>query len=138
MPPTTPIPLPLRPSWLPGLMLALLGFAVWTVFSLWPWLMNSHAPFRIREAWDTDLFWHVGVPVMLLAQLVGGMLSDGRISWQPLGLLGGFFAGIMLVRPAGSDLGMLPVAMIMIGAPAYAGLLAAAAIGRTLGKYLDL
>ena len=138
MPPTTPIPLPLRPSWLPGLMLALLGFAVWTVFSLWPWLMNAHAPFRIREAWDTTLFWHVGVPVMLLAQLVGGMLSDGRISWQPLGLLGGFFAGIMLVRPAGSDLGMLPVAMIMIGAPAYAGLLAAAAIGRTLGKYLDL
>ena len=105
MPPTTPIPLSLRPSWLPGLMLAFLGFAVWTVFSLWPWLMNSHAPFRIREAWDTDLFWHVGVPVMLLAQLAGGMLSDGRISWQPLGLLGGFFAGIMLVRPAGGDLG---------------------------------
>jgi hypothetical protein len=138
MPPTTPIPLPLRPSWLPGLMLALLGFAVWTVFSLWPWLMNSHAPFRIREAWDTTLFWHVGVPIMLLAQLVGGMLSDGRISWQPLGLLGGFFAGIMLVRPAGGDLGMLPVAMIMIGAPAYIGLLGAAAIGRTLGKHLDL
>jgi len=119
-------------------MLAFLGFAVWTVFSLWPWLMNSHAPFRIREAWDTTLFWHVGVPVMLLAQLVGGMLSDGRISWQPLGLLGGFFAGIVLVRPAGGDLGMLPVAVIMIGAPAYAGLLAAAAIGRTLGKHLDL
>ena len=136
--PTTPIPLPLRPSRLPGLMLALLGFAVWTVFSLWPWLMNSHAPFRIREAWDTTLFWHVGVPVMLLAQLVGGMLSDGRISWQPLGLLGGFFAGIVLVRPAGGDLGMLPVAVIMIGAPAYVGLLAAAAIGRTLGKHLDL
>ena len=138
MPPTTPIPLSLRPSWLPGLMLAFLGFAVWTVFSLWPWLMNSHAPFRIREAWDTDTFWHVGVPVMLLAQLAGGMLSDVRISWQPLGLLGGFFAGIMLVRPAGGDLGMLPVAMIMIGAPAYVGLLAAAAIGRTLGKHLDL
>jgi hypothetical protein len=138
MPPTTPIPLSLRPSWLLGLMLAFLGFAVWTVFSLWPWLMNSHAPFRIREAWDTDLFWHVGIPVMLLAQLVGGMLSDGRISWQPLGLLGGFFAGIMLVRPAGGDLGMLPVAMIMIGAPAYVGLLAAAAIGRALGKHLDL
>jgi len=34
--------------------------------------------------------------------------------------------------------GMLPVAMIMIGAPAYVGLLAAAAIGRTLGKHLDL
>ena len=138
MPPTTPIPLPLRPSWLPGLMLAFLGFAVWTVFSLWPWLMNSHAPFRIREAWDTDLFWRVGVPVMLLAQLVGGMLSDGRISRQPLGLLGGLLAAVMLVRPAGSDFGMLPVAMILIGAPAYIGLLMAAAVGRTLGKHLDV
>ena len=138
MPPTTPIPLPLRPSWLPGLMLAFLGFAVWTVFSLWPWLMNSHAPFRIREAWDTDLFWRVGVPVMLLAQLVGGMLSDGRISRQPLGLLGGLLAAIMLVRPAGNDFGMLPVAMILIGAPAYVGLLAAAAVGRTIGKHLDV
>jgi hypothetical protein len=134
MPPKTPIPLPLRPSWLPGLMLAFLGFAVWTVFSLWPWLMNSHAPFRIREAWDTALFWRVGVPVMLLAQLVGGMLSDGRISWQPFGMLGGFLAGIVLVRPAGGDFGMLPLAMILIGAPAYVVLLAAAAIGRTLGK----
>jgi len=138
MPPTTPIPLPLRPSWLPGLMLAFLGFAVWTVFSLWPWLMNSHAPFRIREAWDTDLFWRVGVPVMLLAQLVGGMLSDGRISRQPLGLLGGLLAAIMLVRPAGNDFGMLPVAMILIGAPAYVGLLAAAVVGRTLGQHLDV
>jgi hypothetical protein len=138
MPPTYRITLPLRPFWLPGLVLALLGFAVWTVFSLWPWLMNSHAPFRIREAWDTALFWRVGVPVMLLAQLVGGMLSDGKISWQPFGMLGGFLAAIMLIRPAGSDLGMLPVALILIGVPAYAGLLAAAAVGRVLGKHLDL
>jgi hypothetical protein len=138
MPPTYRITLPLRPSWLPGLVLALLGFAVWTAFSLWPWLMNSHAPFRIREAWDTALFWRVGVPVMLLAQLVGGMLSDGKISWQPFGMLGGFLAAIMLIRPAGTDLGMLPVALILIGAPAYVGLLAAAAVGRTLGKHLAL
>ena len=94
MPPTTPIPLPLRPSWLPGLMLAFLGFAVWTVFSLWPWLMNSHAPFRIREAWDTDLFWRVGVPVMLLAQLVGGMLSD-RVGYKPAIMVG------LVVRASG-------------------------------------
>ena len=75
---------------------------------------------------------------MLLAQLVGGMLSDGRISRQPLGLLGGLLAAIMLVRPAGNDFGVLPVAMILIGAPAYIGLLVAAAVGRTLGKHLDV
>lgn len=126
----------LRPFWLLPLLLALLGFAVWTLFSLWPWLMNSDAPLRIREAWDIPLFWQVGVPVMLLAQLVGGMLSDGRISWQPLGMLGGLLAGIVLLRPSGSDGGMLSLAMILIGVPAYVGLLAAAAVGRTIGKHL--
>ena len=128
--------LALRPFWLLPLLLALLGFAVWTLFSLWPWLMNSDAPLRIREAWDIPLFWQVGVPVMLLAQLVGGMLSDGRISWQPLGMLGGLLAGIVLLRPSGSDGGMLSLAMILIGVPAYVGLLAAAAVGRTIGKHL--
>ena len=135
MPRTVPA---LRPSWLPGVMLALVGFAVWTLFSLWPWLMNPHAPFRIREAWDIALFWLVGVPVMLLAQLVGGLLSLGRISWQPLGMLGGLFAGIMLVRPAGSDPGMLPLAVVLVGIPAYIGLLAAVAIGRMIGNHLDI
>ena len=136
MAPTLQVTAPHRPSWLPGPMLALVGFSVWTLFSLWPWLMNSHAPFRIREAWDTTLFWHVGAPVMLLAQLAGGMLSDGKISAQPFGMLCGFFAGVLLVHPAGGDLGMLPVALILIGAPAYLVLLAVAVVGRTLGKYL--
>ena len=127
-----------RPSWLSGLVLAFIGFAVWTLFSLWPWLTNSGAPFRIREAWDIALFWQVGVPVMLLAQLVGGMLSEGRISWQPLGMLGGLLAGIMLVRPAGSDPGMLPLAAILMGGPAYIGLLAATVTGRMIARHLDI
>ena len=135
MPPTLQVTAPHRPSWLAGLMLALIGFAVWTLFSLWPWLMNSHAPFRIREAWDTDLFWQAGVPVMMLAQLAGVVLSDGRISWQPFGMLCGFFAGVLLVHPPGGDLGMLPIAVILIGAPAYLALLAVAAVGRTFRRY---
>lgn len=126
------------PSWLPGLLLAVVGFAVWTLFSLWPWLTNSHAPFRIREAWDMPLFWQIGVPLMLLAQLGGGLLSDGRLSWQPLGMLGGFLAGIVLVRPAGGDFGMLPVAILLIGLPAYAGLLAATAVGRAFRQHLGV
>ncbi|WFU15888.1 hypothetical protein [Bradyrhizobium sp. CB3481] len=117
-------------------MLAFIGFAVWTLCSLWPWLTNSHAPFRIREAWDIPLFWQVGVPVMLLAQFVGGMLSEGRLFGQPLGMLGGLCAGIMLVRPVSGDAGMLPLAAILMGAPAYIGLLAAAALGRMIAKHI--
>lgn len=124
------------PSWLCGIVLALTGFAVWTVFSLWPWLTHSGEPFRIREAWDTGLFWRVGVPVMLLAQVGGGALAGGKIVWQPLWMVGGLFAGVVLVHPPGGDLGLLPLALILIGAPSYIALLAAAAIGRALSDYI--
>jgi hypothetical protein len=121
---------------LPGLLLALLGFAVWTAFSVLPGLMQSSAPFRIREAWDTALFWRLGVPLMLLAQAAGGAVAGGRIFWQPLWMLGGLFAGVVAAHPSGSDFGMLPLAVILIGMPCYLGLLAAAAVGRTVGGFL--
>ena len=135
--PAVQVTAPRQPAWLVGLMMALIGFAVWTLFSLWPWLMNSHAPFRIREAWDTTLFWHAGIPLMLLAQFAGGALSEGRIYWQPFGMLCGFFAGVALVHPSGDGFGMLPFALIMIGAPGCLALLAVAAAGRMLRDYAE-
>jgi hypothetical protein len=126
-----------RPSWLPGLVLASVGFSVWTLFSLWPWLTQSAAPIRIREAWDTGLFWRVGVPLMLLAQAAGGALTGGNLLAQPIWMLGGFFAGLVLVHPAGSDLGLLPLTVILIGLPSYAALLAATAVGRAAGDLLE-
>jgi hypothetical protein len=124
------------PSWLPGLLLVLIGFAGWTLFSLWPWLVHANEPFRIREAWDTPLFWRVGVPVMLLAQAAGGALSGGKAWWQPFWMLGGFFAAVLLVHPGGSDFGPLPLTLILIGIPGYLALLAATAIGRALGDFM--
>jgi hypothetical protein len=124
------------PSWFAGLLLALIGFAVWTLLSLWPWLMHSSAPFRIREAWDTPLFWRAGVPALLLAQAAGGALSGGKVYQQPLWMLGGLFAGVVAVHPGGGDFGMLPLAAILIGVPSYLGLLAAAAVGRAVGGFL--
>jgi len=121
---------------LPGLLLALFGFAVWTAFSVLPGLMQSSAPFRIREAWDTALFWRLGVPSMLLAQAAGGAVAGDRIFWQPLWMLVGLFAGVAAVHPGGSDFGMLPLTVILIGIPSYLGLLAAAAVGRTVGGFL--
>ena len=125
-----------RPSWLAGLLLALLGFAVWTAFSLFPGLTQPTEPFLIREAWDAALFWRVGVPLMLLAQAVDGAAISGGLRWQPLWMLGGLFAGVLLVHRSGGDLGLFPVAVILIGGPAYLGLLAAAAVGRAAGEFL--
>jgi hypothetical protein len=127
---------PSPPFWLASLLLVLIGFSAWSLFSLWPWLMHSNEPFRIREAWDTPLFWRVGVPVMLLAQAAGGVLTDGKAYWQPLWTLGGFFAGLLLVHPGGSDFGLFPLTLILIGIPGYLVLLAATAIGRALADFM--
>jgi hypothetical protein len=134
MRPAINISAPQRPSWLIGLVLALVGFAVWAAFSLWP--AQTGQPFRIREAWDTALFWRVGVPVMLLAQAVGGAVVSGSLRWQPLWMIGGLFAGVLLLHRSGGDLGMFPLAIILIGVPSYLALLVAAAIGRAAGEYL--
>jgi hypothetical protein len=136
MRPAIDISAPQRPSWLIGLVLALVGFAVWVAFSLWPATMQPGQPFRIREAWDTAMFWRVGVPLMLLAQAIGGALVSGGLRWQPLWMIGGLFAGVLLVHRSGVDLGMFPLTVILIGGPSYLALLAAAAIGRAAGAYL--
>jgi hypothetical protein len=125
-----------RPSWLAGLLLAFVGFAVWTAFSLLPGLTQPTQPFRIREAWDAALFWRIGVPLMLLAQAVAGAAVSGGLRWQPLWMLGGLFAGVLLVNRSGGDLGLIPLTVILIGGPTYLVLLAAAAAGRAAGEFL--
>lgn len=136
MRPAINVSAPQRPSWLVGLVLALVGFAVWTAFSLWPVATQAGQPFRIREAWDTAMFWRVGVPLMLLAQAIGGAVLGSSLRWQPLWMIGGLFAGVLLVHRSGVDLGMFPLTVILIGGPSYIALLAAAAIGRAAGEYL--
>jgi hypothetical protein len=121
---------------LPGLLLALIGFTVWTAFSVLPGLTQSSAPFRVREAWDTALFWRLGVPLMLLAQAGVGAVVRDRFVWQPLWTIGGLFVGLLAVHPGSNDLGMFPIAVFLIGVPSYLGLLAAAAAGRAVGRFL--
>ncbi len=114
-----------------GITLALAGFAVWAVFSLWP--QRPGAAFRIREAWDTGQFWTVGVPLLLIVQAVAGSLDGAGLKYQPLWTLGGLFAAVALVRPPGGDIGLLPLALIFVGVPLYGVLLAVGALGRWLG-----
>ena len=117
----------------PAPALALAGFTVWTVFSLLPGLTRASGAFRIREAWDTGAFWLIGVPLLLLAQGIVAALHQEKIFRDPLYTLGGLFAAMLLIHPAGNDLGLLPLAMIFIGVPSYVVLLGVGAIGRMIG-----
>jgi hypothetical protein len=112
-----------------GVPLALSGFALWVTFALWP--ARPGATLLVREAWDAPRFWTLGVPLLLLVQAIAAGAHDGVAIWRlPLWTLGGLFAGIVLLRPAGNDLGLLPLAVILIGAPLYGALWVAGAVGR--------
>ena len=120
-----------------GPALALAAFLVWSFFSILPWLMAPPGrAFAIREAWDTGAFWTIGAPALVLAQAVAGAMSRGRLWHQPLWTLGGHFAGMLLVHKSGASFGMLPVALMFIGLPAYLALLLAAFIGHAARKAL--
>jgi hypothetical protein len=128
--------LPGQPIFRPAHALLAVGFFVWAFFSLLPGAMERSEAFRIREAWDTGTFWMIGVPMILLAQAMAGAARDARIFVDPLFMLGGIAAGLMLVHPAGNDLALLPLTIVFIGVPGYAVLLAAQAIGWGAGRLI--
>ena len=114
-----------------GLLLAAAGFAVWAVFSGLPLMMGGRG---IREAWDTELYWIVGVPLLLLAVMAAGYATR-EAPWKlALWPIAGHFVAMLLVSPAGTDLGLLTVALIFIGLPAFAAFIGVAYVGRKLAR----
>jgi hypothetical protein len=118
-----------------GPVLAVVGFAIWALFSLLPAFTDQTAPFRVRQAWDTVPFLEVGIPLMLLAQAAAGAIGSENIFHQPLWMLGGFFVVLLLIHRSGNSFGLLPLTVILIGVPSHAVLLAATVIGRALARW---
>jgi hypothetical protein len=118
----------------PGLLLV--GFLGWTVFALLPGFEGSAAgrPFRIREAWDTVPYFAVGLPVMFAVQAAAAYFDSAHPLRGPLWLIGGHALGIALVHPAGTSLGLLPLAILFVGLPLYVLFVVAALIGRGLAR----
>ena len=113
---------------LSGALLAAEAFAVWTAFAL-P-LFTGRA--TIREAWDTPAYWEFGVPVLLLSLVAAGYFSK-EAPWKlALWTLAGHFLAMWLVNKPGTDLGLLPLTLVLIGAPAFGVLAVLAYVGRAL------
>jgi hypothetical protein len=110
-------------------LLAIEAFAIWAFFSAMP-LLSGHA--RIREAWDTSAYWVIGVPLLVLSLGAAGYASEDKPWKLALWTLAGHFLGVLLVSTRGTDFGLLPLALVLIGLPAFGVLTLAAFIGRWL------
>ena len=106
------------------------GFLLWAITSIFPILD------RIREGWDGLGYWQIGVPIVLVMQLGAALVSRERPSLSPLWVLAGHALAMMLIHRAGADLGLVPLALVFIGLPAYAVLFMTALMGRKLAGFL--
>jgi hypothetical protein len=112
-----------------GFILAAEGFALWAFFSTLPLLMGGRG---IREAWDTGLYWSVGVPLLLVSVAAAGFLSR-EAPWKlALWPIAGHALAMAIVSKSGTDLGLLPLAIMLIGLPAFVLFFGAAVLGRRL------
>jgi len=107
-------------------MLFTAGFLLWAMSALIP-----HSD-RIREGWDNPAYWNIGMPLMLVLQVAAATIPGERFWRAPLWMLSGHALAIVLIHPTGNGLGLLPLAIMIIGLPAYAFLIAASLLGSNL------
>ena len=110
------------------ILLFVSGFLLWAIFSLLP-------DFELREGWDRAPYWSVGVPAILAVQAGLGIAAKDAPWRQPLFVMAGHIAAMILLHPPGTGLGLLPIAILFIGLPFYGALFLAAWAGRILGRF---
>lgn len=80
-----------------GILVAALGFVMWTGLSVFGGLSSDGSAFRLREAWDTAAYFYVGIPAMALAVGVAAFLQPERAWRWPLWLVAGHQTGVLVV-----------------------------------------
>jgi hypothetical protein len=118
---------------LAGPVMAVAGIALWTGFSVAALVHGG----RLREAWDIDTYWTLGMPALLVAQAIAGYVS--RASPWRLGLwcAGGHFMAAVLVVPPGTGYSMAPFALVFVGLPLFIALTIAAHVGRLVARAIS-
>ena len=115
-----------------GLILAATGLVVWTGLSAWGGLAGPD-DYRLREAWDTQAYFALGLPLMALAVAMAGFYIPERIWRWPLWLVGGHQLGVLMIglgMQSGVSLLLLTVMLgvllaVIFALPALAGSLLA-------------
>ena len=115
-----------------GPLLAATGLTVWTALSIWAAIGPHEPAFGIREAWNTNAYFLLGLPFMAAAVGVAAYQIPERCWRWPLWLVAGHQIGMML-----GGLGMQSGLSLVILALIIATLLAALfAIPALIGGHL--
>ena len=119
-------------SWsgLAGPVMAVAGFALWTAFAVAPLFVGG----RIREPWDTGAYWILGLPALMVAQVMVAALTT-MAPWRLAiwGAAGHFLAAVLVVR-GGTSLGLWPLTLVVLGLPLFGALAIAGLVGQAIGR----
>jgi len=110
-------------------LLAAEGFAAWAAFSTVPLFTGSAG---IRVAWDTNAFWSLGLPLLMVSVAAAGMLSKESPWRLAAAAVAGHFLGVVLIAKAGTGLSLLPLTVALVGMPMFAVLAGFGWAGRWL------
>jgi hypothetical protein len=98
------------------------------------WALTSGLPVTepIREGWDRSAYMQIGFPLVFLTQVVVARYSSEKMLRAPLWAILGHVAAMLVIYPPGAGLGLLPLAVIVVGLPFYLMLVIASFIGRVV------
>ncbi len=103
-----------------NIALALGGLIVWLLISM----MADR-----REAWDSDLFWSLGMPLMLCLNAVAAFVDPSHVILK--GMLSVVLQPVAMVFQSGEIGSMLPLGLILFG---FMGLFCT--IGGVVGAFI--
>jgi hypothetical protein len=101
------------------------GFLGWAIFSLGD---------PVREAWDIAGWWGTALPVQAIFVAILGFLVPVRVWRWSLALVAGQLVAMLAIRPAGSDLGLLPLGVVFVLMPLALAFTALALVGGMVAR----
>ncbi len=81
------------------------------------------------------VYWTVCLPALALLHGAAGYTSDISLPRLPVFAIAGHAVGIAVLHRAGTDAGLVPLAIVLTGLPLYGALLAAAWLGRQAAEF---
>jgi len=114
------------PSPVAAALAAVAGFAGWAAFSLGG---------TVGEAWDSSTWWMVALPLLAVAVALLGYLAPERAWRWAIAAVCGQLLAMMLLRPPATDLGLLPLAVVLVLVPEGLTFGVLAIIGGAIGQH---